>query len=220
MSVQLSSFYEAIRFLVGDFDPDVPLIQDCVLDSAIRYVVNSGAIHGYAIGTDNESIIPYLSSSCGRGYQWNAGWDNYAYAYGYGSCSFAYGNYYNLWYDQAFMYMINYQPPLCQPDEQDLTPLGNQEGWRRLVVECALWFVSGMVEQRFRTRSTGESIGQPKDLMYKLEFQLDAWVNRGKMSGRPMPLPIIALGVRAWAAGSMYFGWGGMADYGFNFDYF
>jgi hypothetical protein len=218
MSVEISSFHEAIRFLIQDFDPDVPLVADCTIDSAIRFVVNSGAIKGYAIGSDNESIIPYQSSSScwQRGYgDW--GWDNYAYQYGYGSCSFAYGNYYNLWYDQAFMFMLNYQPPACPPSDNDLTPLGNQEGWRRLCAECALWFVSGMVEQSFKTRSTAERTGAPKELLYKLEFQLDAWVNRGKMSRRPMPLPIIAVGVQSWAAGLWNSGWGGLAYYGFDY---
>jgi hypothetical protein len=207
MSVAFSTFYDPVRFLIQDFDPDVPLIQDCVIDSALRYVVNSGAIRGYAVGSDNVSIVPYQSSSCGRGYQWGD-WDNYAYQFGYGSASFLYGNYYNLWFDQAFNFLINYQPPPCHPTDNDLTPMGNQEGWKRLCAECALWFVSGMVQQNFGTRSMRETVAQPKDLLYKLEFYLDSIQNRGKMSGRPMPLPLVAIGIRSFYSGLWFGGYG------------
>ena len=211
MAVELSAFYEPVRFLIQDFNEDVHLVEDYVIDSAIRYVINSGAVHGYAIGSDNESIVPYESSdSCGRGYTWGGGngWDNYAYNYGYGSFSFTYGNYFNLWWDQAFNFLVNYQPPKNCQTSNDLTPMGNQNGWKRLCTEVALWFISGAVEQSFRTRSTHSKVGQPKDLLYKLEFQLDALVNRGKMSARPMPLPLIAIGIRSFYSGLWYGGYG------------
>lgn len=213
MSVLLSSFYEPIRFLILDTDPDVPTVQNCTIDSAIRFVVNSGAIHGYAIGSDNQSIIPYQSSStCWQGYG-PGYWDNYAYTYGYGSYSFRYGNYYNLWFDQGFDFLMNFHPAPCPQDSQDLTPTANQEGWKRLVAEVALWFVSGMTDQSFGTRSTRDRIAQPKDLLYKLELYVHNMKNRG-VSFRPAPLPVVATGIRSFFSG-LWVGYGG-AGFGYQ----
>jgi hypothetical protein len=205
MSTPFSSYYEGVRFLCQDTDPDVPNISDCSLDAAFRFVLNAGIIHGYAVGSDNESSVPYQSSyngfwpgNCGCGW----GWDSYAYMYGYGAYNWSYGNYYNQWWDQGFMFMMNYTPPAPNPASQELSPTGNQRAWERLMVECASWFVSGMVAQRFHTRSITEQIAAPANLLGRLEQYLYNLKNGGaQSSGRPLPLPLVAIGIRSFYSG-------------------
>jgi hypothetical protein len=211
--VPTSSFYDPIRSLIGDDNPDIQTVSNAALDSKIRLIINSGKVHGYIMDSTGLNIMPGGSSSNCYPYQrpgyysWRD-WDNYAFGIGYGSMSFLYGNPYNVWWDQSFDFYIHYVPlPANYADENDLTPTGNCRGWTRLVYEVANKFVSGMSNYHFRTRSVTETIAAPKDMLIDIQLELDSLINGGRASERPAPLPILAIGIRSlW--GNIWSGFG------------
>lgn len=222
--VPTSSFYDPVRFLVGDSNPDILTISNQAIDSAIRLIINSGEVLGYSMDSTGLNILPNNGSSyCSPYGCWGdrSGYDNYAYEWGFGSCSFRFGNPYNVWWDQAFDYFINYTPIQPLISDNDLTPTGNQEGWTRLVYEVANKFVSQMSNYHFRTRSVTETIAQPKDQLIDIQLKLDQLINRGRSGGRPAPLPVLAIGIRS-LYGNLWAGFGAGTFYawsGYTMDY-
>ena len=215
MSVALSQFYEPVRALVGDDDPDFQVISDAAIDSRLRLVVNSGKVHGYAIGSDNESIIPSTTRPRGRGYAWES--DSYDTMYGY-MRNLTYGVPYDYWWSQSYLYFLNLPTQtICVPNDEDLTPANAPRAWTRLVYECANLFSLVITDFHFRTRSVTETIAAPKELVRWLEGELYSLVNGGAAGPRPPPLPLVALGVRSFMSGlfldgSMTFGSYGWAN--------
>lgn len=60
VATPVSDFYEAIRFVLQDPDPDVPIYSDYQLEQAIRGVVKLGKLPGYSVGA--AGISPSLSA--------------------------------------------------------------------------------------------------------------------------------------------------------------
>ena len=190
--------------MIGDDDLDVNMVSNSAIDSKIRLIVNSGKIHGYGMDSSGLNIVP-MASSCDyyqQGpYGW-ADWGDYMFGYGFGSFDFSYGSPFNVWFNQSFNYYINYVPKAQQfPSDNDLTPTGNCRQWTRLVYEVGNKFIAGMSNYHFRTRSITETIAAPKDLLADIQIELDSLVNHGRSSGRPAPLPLLAIGVRTLYSG-------------------
>jgi hypothetical protein len=214
MAVLTSAYYAAVRAAINDDDPDFNLVSNSAIDSRIQLVLNLGKVRGYQIDPNNPlSVIPNSQgSSSGRGgYEW--GWDSFQYAYGYGSFSFAYGNPYSLWYDQAYMYLINNPPTRdCSTNDSDLTPYAAPREWAALIYYVAKWFTMGNTDFHFRTRSVTETIKAPKELLAYLATEIFRLENGKESSDRPMPLPMVCVGIRSlyglWGNGYGYGGYG------------
>lgn len=214
MSVPISDFYEAVRSLIGDDDDDFNLVSDSSIASKVRLIVNSGKIHGYQIDSTGAYIEATPASSSTH-YTW-ADWSQYDFAYGF-NYNFSYGNPFNVFYDQAFQFFVNYTPMAHrQQNDNDLTPAGNPRGWARLVYEVGNKYVSGMSQFHFRTRSITETIAAPKELLLDIALELDALTQGGRASERPLPLPLIAIGIRSLYSGLWWSTSGGL---GCGFEY-
>ena len=206
MSVPLSDFRDSIRSLIGDDDPDFSLVSDSAIDSKVRLVVNSGKVHGYVVDTDGQGISAHPATTPAH-----PGWrDGQDYLYGYGNhMDLLYANPFTVWYDSSFYFYVNYTPiSQRQPSDNDLTPTGNPRAWAMLVYQAGLKFVALQSAYHFRTRSVTETIAAPKDLLWDIQLELDELINGGQASERPLPLPLIAIGIRTlysglwWSTGS------------------
>ena len=64
MATALSSFYEPLRVLIGDDDPDIPLRSDAQLAAAMRTVLDLGRVTGangpYATAVSRTEVTPDL----------------------------------------------------------------------------------------------------------------------------------------------------------------
>ena len=211
MPVPTSSYYDAIRGLVGDDDPDFQIISNTAIDSKIRLVVNGGEVPHYEMDSTGLQIIPRPATA-----STNPGWrdmGDYRYAYGE-NMDLTYAMPYTQFFDSSFYFYVNYTPLARQyPDDNDLTPAGNRHEWELLVYTVAHLFVASMSNFHMRTRSATETIAQPKDLLYTIELKLDELRNGGRASERPVMLPLIAIGIRSLYSGLWWSSNGGMLGY-------